>query len=64
MFGAWHSPFDFQNQLTQQLSQAQQQQIAVTQKYAVMMMVRMLDLPEHMPVPIDFHHGAYFIRLP
>ena len=64
MFRARHSPFDLRNEFLRQLSQANQKHVAITKSYAIMMVIRLSNLPQDTTVPINLKRGTAFPWLP
>src|SRR5262245_36473981 len=64
MLRARHTTFDLRNEILRQLSQANQEYVAVTELYAVMVMIGLSDFPQHTTIPVDLTRGATLPRFP
>jgi hypothetical protein len=64
MFGPGHATSNFRDQILRKAIQAEQQNVAVAQSYAIVMMIRMTYFPENASIPISFERGTAFPRLP
>ena len=62
MLGTRHAAFDPWNQILRQLSQANQQHVAVTEPYAVVVVIGVLYLPENTTVLVDLKRGTALPR--
>src|SRR5262249_21066425 len=61
---ARHTTFDLRNEILRQLSQANQEYVAVTEPYAVMVMIGLSVFPQQTTIPVGLERGTALPGIP